>query len=464
MAEKHTRKKTILANLTNGFMVRNFLYTSIPERLIEAGCHIVLAVPSERVAYYRKIFPRSELTFIPLPCETSLFERFFIYLETASIHTETVLITLESDFSRARRHKGYLRRLFHYSARKFLWRLGAYAAWRRLVRFGYAAAPGSWWQNVFREWKPDLVYCPSVMWDDIRIIKDAHRAGIPTVGMVFSWDNLYSKTFVRAEPDILLVHNDVVKEQAISLADFPEDRIVVSGVPQYDRYLARTDIKPRESFIRELGGDPEKKLIVYAFSGKLGIANDGAMLEKLAEFRDAGAFGPDVQVLVRPYPRYDFPAGQIEHLRSRGFLVEPAMSHIGGFRDDWEFDARALSLLANTLAHADVILSMYSTFFVEGAIFDRPLVGIVFDALPLVGYSDSVRRFFQMSHLAAIRRTGAIYIVRDEAELPAAVRQALAHPEIRRKERTDLVLRQLSRLDGHSGDRVADILTRSLQR
>jgi len=60
--------KTILANVSTSFFVRNFLRTDVLQILNEKGSiRLVLLAPWEKLAYYRREFPQNFLVFEPLP-------------------------------------------------------------------------------------------------------------------------------------------------------------------------------------------------------------------------------------------------------------------------------------------------------------------------------------------------------------------------------------------------------------
>ncbi len=314
---------------------------------------------------------------------------------------------------------------------------------------------------LFDRYRPDLVYAPTMISPDMAILKEAKKRGIKTAGMVLSWDNLYSKTMLRVHPDLLLAHTASIKRQAETLGDYPAERIRVVGIPQYDRVFRKQGLMPREQFIASLGGDPAKKLIVYALSGKAGLSIEYDIIEMLWRLREGGSVPlmRDAEVLVRPYPRFDLPEPALKRITKQyGFLAPPSMAHAGTGKDRWEFDERALALLVNTLHHTDLIITMYSTFFIEGAACDKPLIGIAFDGTQKNDFWNSAARFFQWDHLAEIKPLRGIRLVRSEAELAEAIRAYLRNPYQDREGREKIVAQQCGFTDGKAGERVGQAL------
>ena len=70
------------------------------------------------------------------------------------------------------------------------------------------------YEKYFDKYKPDLVFITSIInYFDVDIMKEAVRRGIKTVAMPRSWDNI-DKFLYRSEPDILLVQNEKMAEEA----------------------------------------------------------------------------------------------------------------------------------------------------------------------------------------------------------------------------------------------------------
>lgn len=456
--------KTILIKFDNSFFVRNFLRTDAFQVLMEAkDVKIVFLTPAEKIAHYRREFSSPRVFFEILPeSKDFLSERFFKFVETASIHSHTVSMMHRTEYVRTAGQKMWIRRAVLYAVRRSLWRLGKYELWRALIRTAYFLLPSRTFSRFFDEHKPDLVFSPSMAYTDGRMLKEARRRGIKTIGMVLSWDNLYSKTMLRVFSDILVVHTDQVKEQAVRLGDYPRERIVVSGIPQYDCYFRRSDIVSREQFVQSIGGDPQKELIVYAVSGKAGLHIDYTIVKLLQEAIASGEIKPPAQLLLRAHPRYDFSPVKIKQMREKyGCLVQPAMAHVGTSRDNWEFDAEAVSFLANTLAHADIVVALYTTFFIEAALFNKPLVAVGFD-VEKTDYWNSARHFFEWDHLRELDTLGGIWRVENREELIRAVNTGLENPKHREEGRQRIVLRQSQFTDGKSGERLGRMILSAL--
>ncbi|OGF69639.1 hypothetical protein A3C75_03290 [Candidatus Giovannonibacteria bacterium RIFCSPHIGHO2_02_FULL_44_31] len=450
--------KRILIPVSNSFFVRNFLRTEGLKILLgRPEIEPVFLVPKNKLEYYQKEFASPRITFLAIPSARGVFENFFKFLETSSIHTRTILMQQYFYLKRAGAQENIFLRYFIFFLGRFLWLLGKFYWWRNFLRYLYWLAPNARFKKIFENIKPDLVFCPTLIYDEYLLLKTAKKKGIKTLGMISSWDNFYSKTFLRVYPDYLLVQTNYLKSLANNLADYPLEKIAVTGVPQYDRYFSKSGVVSREEFIKSLGGNPGKKLILYAFSGKMGITVDFEMLDILSMAFKEGKISKSTQVLVRPYPKNDFSPERVLKTRERfGFLVRPVAGHIGGGKGNWEFEEESLAFLLNSLAHADVIINMYSTFFIEGAIFDKPLIAVAFDGHQRLDYWNSARRFFDWDHLADIKKSGGISIVKSPEELMSAINSCLGNPNFLSEGRKKIVSQQAGFYDGNSAKRIAE--------
>lgn len=457
--------KTILIPITSNFFIRNFLRTDTARILAERPeITMVFLASEDKLAYYRSEFPYPNAVFEALPDPRNSFvERMFRFVETASIHSRTVAMMHEWRFRRRESQAPTVLRWCAYLVRRVLWHLGKYRAWRRMIRFSYGMLRDRAVSEAIMRHRPDLVFAPTMLPRDMAMLREAKRCGIRTLGMTLSWDNLYNKTMLRVHPDALLVQTASMREQANSRGDYPATRITVTGVPQYDDDFRRARVRPREEFLRQIGADPAKKLILYAFSGKAGLHIDFEITEILASVVSSKQIREPVEVLLRPYPRYDFPQEKLARWKARyGFLAESSAAHVGSGKEDWEFDEAALQMLANSLAHADVVITMFSTFFIEAAIFDRPLIGIAYDGSLAADYWNSAARFFDWDHLAVLKPMRGIRLVRSTEELARAINAYLADPALMREGRKKIVAEECHYTDGASAGRVAAALLGAL--
>jgi len=457
--------KTILIPITNAFVVRTFLRTDA-YRMISAApdARMVFLVSPEKLAYYRIEFPSPRVLFDVLPdVRDTRVERFFKVWETSSIHARTQDMLQRWELARQKSSMAFARGVPLFLLRRLCWHLGAYAWWRGIIRRCYGLFSDRDVAAAFDRHAPDLVFCPVMIGADYAFVREARRRGIRVIGMILSWDNLFSKNLIRVHPDRLLVHTDSIADVARRLGDMPVERIQIIGIPHYDRYFRGGQSEARADFFRRIGADPRKKLILYAFSGKAGLTIELEVADLLHEMIAKKEIREEVQVLIRSYPRSDFSEEKTEMFRERyGFFVVPSVARTGIGAESWEFDEASLVFLASSLAYADVVITMYSTFLIEAAIFDRPIIAPAFDGKQERSYWDSAARFFAWDHLAAILPLGGIRLVKSKTEMTEVINDYLQNPGKDREGRKKIIAQQCRYMDGKSGARLAGILLETL--
>ncbi len=449
--------KTILMPVGNGSIARNFLRGGFAELLASRGVRLVLLSPREKLQYYRSQFTSPYISWDVLPRgAVSRLERAWAFCEHASLPTSTVYLMHWFYFRRRGTKTHFLVRMLGFLFRMTLWSLGHFRSYRYIFRCAYAlCAPRDFYEVLARH-RPDIVFCPTLVYGgEYALIAAARRRGINTVGMPASWDNLTSKTFLRVPPNRLFVQTKIMKRDAVSFGDYPLSDITVVGAPQYDGHFKREGIVSREVFCDSLGASSGKNIILFAFSGKASFDADFEALAVLAGAFQAGALSRDaVQILVRPYPKRKLSIAEYERIRTDfGFLIEPPVARVGEGKDAWEFDKHSLALLRNSLAHASVVVTACSTFFVEAAIFGTPLVALAFGPEG-ADFWNGAARYFSWNHLSDLGRTGGIWRARSADELIAAIRAYLSTPSLHSAGRERIAREQAGYTDGACLERI----------
>ena len=73
------------------------------------------------------------------------------------------------------------------------------------------------------------------------MVKAARALGLPTLMLVWSWDNLSSKAVLHEHPDRLLVWNETQAREAEELQGVAPERVEVVGAPNFDRFFAAVE-------------------------------------------------------------------------------------------------------------------------------------------------------------------------------------------------------------------------------
>jgi len=322
----------------------------------------------------------------------------------------------------------------------------------------------------YREWfediRPSLVFSPAPLMRDEWIPLQAARAmGIRTALAVQSWDNLSSKARLPLPCDALLVWSPAMREEAQRLyPEIPAERIHIVGPPQFDYYYRPEYRMDRESFLKSLGGDPARPLVVYAGVTPGLMPEEHEIVAHLARDIREGRVKGRPQLLVRLHPKDD--GNRYRELKKafpEMMLTIPGRDS-GASITHWHPDEEDIRSLVNTVRHADVLINVASTMTIDAALMDRPVVNIRYHFRPPEARPPWGVFIYDTAHYAPLMTTGGFRMAHSPSELVDHVNRYLDDPSLDRDGRRRLAGRVCGTLDGRAGERSAETLLRLLPR
>lgn len=436
----------------HGIISKNILSTDALRVLDGKGWDIVVLVPSNKIDLFRKYYPYPNVRFegVETGSITNLrLNNTFLFIARLLVDSHYLWYKKMERRQAAPGLRNKLKYQLEVTATKLL-------SGSRLVHGFFRAVDGL--VNRHRAIRDLLVkhrttvFFATDVFDkmDAAFISEAKRLKIPVIGMVRSWDNCWSKGLLRAIPDRLLVNNEVIKEEAISLHDVAPSSVEVVGLPQFDIFLKGATLKSREDFFKEIGADPGKKLVLFSPVGEPLSHTDWQILDMLQKNLATKKITDDFQVLVRLHPGREMPLGRLDI--TRDFIFDkPGL----GAGKEVEFLPNDSLRLANSLYHSDIVIWVATTLGIDAAVYNKPQIVANFDGYEEHEYIDSVKRYHDEDHMKRMLACGGVKIVNDETELVDAVNAYFSDPSLDDDKRRLLVREQLYRLDGLSGQRLA---------
>jgi hypothetical protein len=437
----------------HGFTARLFLRSSLLPELVRRAEHVGIYAPAASLGALRRDLDGPAFSFHRLIGEESRLDVMANFIRLLVADWELTATR------RIREQEEWLGKPW----RRPLWplhaRLGRFSGPRRAwYALENRLLPDGFHADSFRALQPDVVVTatPGVVTSDIRLIRRARAEGIPTVTFVQGWDNLTSKTIVGARPDELIVWNERMRGEAGALHGFDRERVAVTGAPHLDPYATRDGWTSRADFLRSIGVDPDKRIILYGTSPKRYFTDSLEVVKLLADAHAAGEFGADTQVVVRVHPQVvqgpdAEDLGRYEPFRGRVHLDVPrADSKLVA-----DYTPSGIRHAGQLIEAAAVTVNVASSFTIDACIFDRPVVNVCFDAAP-TPYLKSVRRQYDTDHYAFVVGSGAVRMADSPRMLIDEVKRYLADPALERANRARLVGELCYRVDGRSGARVAE--------
>jgi CDP-glycerol glycerophosphotransferase (TagB/SpsB family) len=440
--------KTIFITIFGGAIARNILRTDVL-KILKSELKIILLVPNSKKEYYEKEFADKNIIIESFPGKIKKMDKLFFHLGFESLHTKTVTNRQKNYLKNTSDYKGYI-------IRRIFWFFGQFKLFREFLRGFYYIIPSKNFRELLRKYKPILVFAPnSISPEDIQLLKEAKKKNIKTLGMVKSWDSLTSKTFLAVKPDHLIAHNEIIKKEAEVFSDYPQSRVFVSGVPQFDIYFDKKNILSREEFFKKIKADPSKKLIFFCASGGWIAPTDGDIAQILDQAIRSQKIKIPTQVLLRPHPKYEVDSKVKEY---SNIIIDYPGKHLGLGLGSWEFEEDDMLHLLNSLYHCDLMINTVSTVTIEACIFDKPVINIAFDGFQKKPFFESVARFYTSNHYSNIVRTGGVSVVHDKEEMVEAINSYFLKPDINNNGRAKIVKEQCQFIDGKSGERIGNFI------
>ena len=315
----------------------------------------------------------------------------------------------------------------------------------------------------FRKYNPSLVFCPHVLAKfDIHFLKTSKRLGVKNIAMVNSWDSLTSRGLIRVFPDYLIVHNELIKDEAILLNGYPERNISIVGMPHFDYYV-NDQRSSRADFYNKVKIPLNKEIILFCPAGSRMNDTEWQVINMLDDAIKVGKINFPAHILVRQPPNADMIMGDLKESENITF-DRASLRFDTGDPNDWEWTREDMIHLADSLYHSRIVLNYASTMTIDAIALDKPLINIVFDGWEKKEKKDSFSWFYHnRTHYKKAFATGGIRDVYSMDELVSAMNSYFLKPSIDADGRSRLVAQQCWKLDGKGGKRVSDLMRGLIQ-
>jgi len=461
-AASATPVATILLNITHGFQARMFLRSPIAQQLLQAGIKLVVCSPNATEEYFRTEFDHPLIELEPMPHQFSKFEQRTILLRQYVLMNPKLGDTL--NHKREALKKQNPRR---YRASRAL---NAVIGRIPLLRRSYMAAeakmfPGREFDDLFARHRPNLIVTgtPGFNPYDIHILRAAKRNKIPSATVIMSWDNLTSKGYMNGVPDHLLVWSDLMREEAVTYHNFPEDRIHWCGAAQFDHYFGFRDHFDSDSWKREHGIPPDAGFIVYGTINPPICPHEPEIVKNIVDAMRAQRFQRPCYMWIRLHPQVvkgDYKHILQPYLDLAGDDVHVEVPPVQSEQLSWDLPPSDMNHLASLITAADMVITPCSTLSIDAACLDTPIINVLYDGAKEVDPAVSTRRFMFYTHNAKILTTGGIAVAENETQMVDAVNRYLDDRSHDHAGRQAILKQQFNVLDGQAGPRIAQTLMR----
>lgn len=447
--------KTIFITAYQPFISRNILNTGVLDELFLKGARIILFVPTAKYEFYCQTYQMNGIVIEPLDLAGlgGKVELFFRYIAELLLNTKVKRIHRMRRFQKSH---NVIKLIFEF----FFTNLFAQRNWAiKFFRyFDLKYNKIDFFEVYIRKYNPDVVFAPNVFGvEDIFLLKSSHLHNIKSVGMVLSWDNNTTKHLMRHVPQTLLVQNEIIKNESITIHNIPENIITVVGIAHYDYYKSYK-ISPRKDFLNKIGVDASKRYIIFSPAGEKFVSFDWQICEILKTAFSQNLIPGDVVVVVRMHPTN--PMDLNSFVPDEHFIIErPGIAFEGVRSKSRELDKAGLEHLINLLAHSELVINIVSSVVIDAAVFDKPIITIGFNGYEKkVPFMRSVDRHLSDENMETLLKTGGTRIVKNSVDLIDAINFYLINKDHNHEGRERIIHQQIWKLDGMAKTRIAESL------
>ena len=449
--------KIIFITSFHGLVSRVLEGGIVDDLLLNKSVRVVIFVPDFKTDYFEEVFGGNERVTIEGVGRGVLSRRaqFLNKLTFVLLNTNTMYLT-----RRSFRGYGYFHKFFiaQFIASFF----GRWRFVRNTFRYlNYFLLGKGVFSSYFKKYNPDLVFSTDIKeMLDVELLIEAKKRDVLTVGMVRSWDYLTGKGMTRVKPDKLVVHNEVIKKEAVELADMKEERIYISGIPHFDLYINEVRSE-REDFLKRVG--LKGRYILYVPWGDKFADTDWEFLSILGSAIREGRLPKDLSILLRLPPGDTVSLDKLDdEIRSRVVVDSPGVTFGSMHRKANEMSLSDLRHLADVIYHSELLVSPPSTMPIDAAALDKPTVIMKFDGKEEKPYYEGVMHYFDFVHIKNLLSGGSFAVATNQNELIRYINDYIENPSIHKVERKVLVGKQCYKLDGKSGKRLTDFLIKEI--
>jgi len=315
--------------------------------------------------------------------------------------------------------------------------------------------------NFLQQEHPDVIFCAHQRAvTAVPCLIAARQLGIPSATFVYSWDNL-PKGRMAVPADHYLLWSDLMRDEMRRYyPEKPEASLHVCGTPQFEHYFNTTLFEEREPFLRRLGLDPARKLVLFSGDDMATSPFDPCYLADLAAALRRLPETARPQICFRRCPadlskRYQSVLEQYPEI----VVSEPAWIDTGD--GNWTQTVPTMDdvrLLCNLARHCNVVVNVGSTMAMDFAIFDNPTVFLAYDPPPALSTPFRIADIYGYPHYKRFDQLQPVHWAKSAATLGEIVMHALAHPQEKAEARRRWVEAQVCQPMDQASERLVAAL------
>ena len=260
----------------------------------------------------------------------------------------------------------------------------------------------------------------------------AKDLGIPTVSFVYSWDNV-PKAMMVVEADYYFVWSTLMKEQMIKYyPDIAEDRIIITGTPQFEPHFKNDKLLSREDFFKEHGLDTNKRYICFSGDDVTTSPLDQLYLRDLARSIEIlNEKGYNLGIIFRRAPvdistRFDQVLEDYDHLI---ISIDPLWKKYGEYWNLLLPEKEDFWLLSNICEHCEIVVNICSSMVFDFAIHGKPCIYLNYEQPELKKGIRDIGQNYKYVHFRSMPSKDAVVWAKSPTEITSGIEKLLENPE-----------------------------------
>jgi hypothetical protein len=278
--------------------------------------------------------------------------------------------------------------------------------------------------SLLKQLQPTLVYtCSQRSVQAIAPIQAAKKLDIPTVGFIYSWDNL-PKATLDVETDRYQVWSDHMKTELLQYHSFiMPGQIMVTGTPQFEFHFNKHLKQDRTAFLRNYDLDPTKKYLCFSGDDVTTSPHDPQYLEDVAKVvRILNQEQDNWRIIFRRCP-VDFSNRYDQVLQDYATEITPIAPKWQRLANSWDAVLPLQednALLLNTVAHCELVINLGSSMVFDAACQGTPCAYISYnpEGMPL---QKDVHTIYKYIHFQTMPKEAPVFWLREQLDLKSVL-------------------------------------------
>lgn len=301
----------------------------------------------------------------------------------------------------------------------------------------------SYYEKFYEKFRPDLVICNSLgtFSNDDFLLRSAKKNSVKSLSIILSWDNSTTRGYPGCSPSRVIAWTKIMKNELIKLSDIKEEKIFVLGTAQFDHYFKKQK-KSKKYFLKKFKLK-KKNIIFFATRGPNTYTSNAEIIETICKVIISNKL-KDTELLTRIHPlhylkdkskKYKILFKNYKYLeRKYKNILKINYPKITNDKTNFHFSSSENDDLYLILKYSNMVINIFSTFNIEGSIFDKPLINVCFQKSKPNLEKKFKSRYdviidLNQDHNQRLIKTGGVKNCKNEEELSISIMEALKKPK-----------------------------------